>query len=98
MCNLLQIGHEIAHKVARVISPIVCNFMCDLLQTAGGIYSKLQLRFHVLTVEATADTKLHLQIADAIWCICDLVSDKNQFLSFFPQIADAILCVILCLL
>jgi hypothetical protein len=24
-----------------------------------------------------------LQIADAIWCICDLVSDKNHLLSFF---------------
>jgi hypothetical protein len=24
-----------------------------------------------------------LQIAYAIWCICDLVSDKNHFLSFF---------------
>jgi hypothetical protein len=36
-----------------------------------------------------------MQIADVIWCICDLVSDKNQFLSFFYQIADAILCVIL---
>jgi hypothetical protein len=23
-----------------------------------------------------------LHIADAIWCICDLVSDKNHFLSF----------------
>jgi hypothetical protein len=32
-----------------------------------------------------------LQIADAIWCICDLDYDKNQFLSFFlHQIADAI--------
>jgi hypothetical protein len=24
-----------------------------------------------------------LQIADAICCICDLLSDKNHFLSFF---------------
>jgi hypothetical protein len=36
-----------------------------------------------------------LQIADVIWCICDLVSDKNHLLSFFlhqiaSQIADAI--------
>jgi hypothetical protein len=35
-----------------------------------------------------------LQIAYAICCICDLVSDKNHFLSFFlHQIADAIKCI-----
>jgi hypothetical protein len=31
-----------------------------------------------------------LQIADSIWCICHLVSEKNHSLSFFlHQIADA---------
>jgi hypothetical protein len=34
-----------------------------------------------------------LQIAYAIWCICDLVSDKNHFLSFFCSKSQMRFCV-----
>jgi hypothetical protein len=48
---------------ADYTSDFVSDFMCDLLQIADAMCSKLQLRFHFRTVEATADTKLHLRFA-----------------------------------
>jgi hypothetical protein len=64
--------------------------LCDVVRGTES-HTKSHLRFGAnkkIGADYTSDFFFDfmsdlLHIAGAIWCICDLLSDKNHFLSFF---------------
>jgi hypothetical protein len=63
---------------ANIMHPSTC--MHTIIPLCPFILTYMRLRGWLHVCDFMCDL---LHIADAIWCICDFVFDKNHFLSFF---------------